>query len=82
MASATTCVTVAQWERYTIEAEDFRATGDTVLARIHQRGKGKASGVDTDLRSYMVFTFRGRKIVRIDNVLDEADALEAAGLSE
>jgi uncharacterized protein len=71
-----------QWEHYTIEAEQFQAVGDTILVRIYQRGKGKASGIDTELRSYMLFTFRGRKIIRIENVLDETKALEAAGLSE
>ena len=73
---------LVQWEQYTIEAEHLEAVGDTVLARIHQHGRGKASGIDTELRSYMLFTFRGRKIVRIENVLDEAEALEAAGLAE
>jgi ketosteroid isomerase-like protein len=71
-----------QWEHYTIEAEHFQAVGDTILVRIYQRGKGKVSGIDSELRSYMLFTFRGRKIVRIENVLDEAKAHEAAGLSE
>ncbi len=73
---------LAMWERYTIEAEHLQAVGDTVLARIHQHGKGNASGVGTDVRSYMLFTFRGRKIVRIENVLNQEEALEAAGLSE
>jgi ketosteroid isomerase-like protein len=73
---------LANWERYTIEAEHLEAVGDTVLARIHQHGKGKASGIDTDVRSYMLFTFRGRRILRIESILDEAEALEAAGLAE
>jgi ketosteroid isomerase-like protein len=73
---------LASWERYTIEAEHLEAVGDTVLAHIHQHGRGKASGVETDVRSYMLFTFRGGRIVRIESILDEAEALEAAGLSQ
>jgi hypothetical protein len=30
----------------------------------------------------MLFTFRGKKIVRIETVMDEREALEAVGLSE
>ena len=30
----------------------------------------------------MLFTFRGRKIVRMESIVDEGEALEAAGLSE
>jgi ketosteroid isomerase-like protein len=71
-----------QWERYTIELEDIQAVGDTVVARIHQHGKGQGSGIDTDIHSFMLFTFRGRSIVRIDNLVDASDALGAVGLSE
>ncbi len=73
---------LTNWEHYTIEAEQLQAVGDTVLARIHQRGKGRASGVETDMRSYMLFTFRGRRVVQIESVLEESKALKAAGLSE
>jgi ketosteroid isomerase-like protein len=73
---------LAQWERYTIELEGIRVAGDTVLAHIHQHGRGKASGLDSELHSFMVFTFRGEKVVRIDNIMDESAALEAAGLRE
>jgi ketosteroid isomerase-like protein len=72
---------VAEWDRYTIELCELRAVGDTVLTRIRQRGIGRTSGAETDLNSFMVFTFRAGKIIRIDNLVDEADALAAAGLS-
>jgi ketosteroid isomerase-like protein len=70
------------WEELTIEAKDLRAVGDTVLARVIQRGKGKASGIEGDMRYFQLFTFRGGKIVRMESVMHEAEALEAAGLSE
>ncbi len=70
------------WEELTIEAKDLRAVGDTVIARIVQHGKGKASGIEGDMRYFQLFTFRGGKIVRMESVMYEAEALEAAGLRE
>jgi ketosteroid isomerase-like protein len=71
-----------QWERMTIEAKHTEAVGDTVLAQVVQHGKGRASGVEVDLPHFMLFTFRGKKIVRIESVMSQGEALEAAGLSE
>ena len=71
-----------QWERITLEAEDLRAVGDTVLAGVVQHAKGRVSGIEGDDHFFMLFTFRGGKIVRIETVRHEADALEAAGLRE
>jgi hypothetical protein len=47
-----------------------------------QHGKGKASGIEVDDRYFMLYTFRGDKVVRIELVRDKTDALEAAGLTE
>ena len=71
-----------QWEQTTIEQEHLQAVGDTVLAHVLQRSKGRASGVEAELRFFMLFTFRGSKIVRIETVLHEREALETVGLSE
>jgi ketosteroid isomerase-like protein len=67
---------------HSLEALDLREVGDTVIAHVNQHATGRASGVEGDLRFFMLFTFRGRKIVRLESVLNEAEALEAAGLSE
>jgi ketosteroid isomerase-like protein len=72
----------AQWDRYAIEEKRLRAVGDTVLAHVVQRSTGKSSGIESELASFMLFTFQGERIVRIDNVLEEKEALEAAGLRE
>jgi ketosteroid isomerase-like protein len=71
-----------QWERLTIEAKRIEAAGDSVLAHVVQHGKGRASGIEGDLSYFMLFTFRGKKIVRLENVMDEGEAFEALGLSE
>ena len=72
----------AQWERLTIEAERVEAVGETVLVHCLQHGKGRASGIEGDLRYFMLFTFRGDRIVRMDAVMHKRQALEAAGRSE
>ena len=70
------------FERLTIEATHLRAVGDTVVARVFQQGKGRATGIEVDDRYFQLFTFRGGRVVRMDVVRDEAEALEAVGLSE
>jgi ketosteroid isomerase-like protein len=70
------------WETYAVEARDLQAVGDTVVADAVQHGEGKASQIEMEQPFFMLFTFRGGKIVRIESILNTADALEAAGLSE
>jgi len=66
----------------TIQASEVRAVGDTVIASVIQHGKGRASGIEGDSRYFQLFTFRGGKIVRMESVMNEREALEAAGLRE
>ena len=73
---------LAQWERLTFEAERLQPVGDTVLARVVQHSKGRASGIEGDISYFMLFTFRGGRIVRMESIMGEAEALEAVGLSE
>ena len=71
-----------QWERFAIEAKQFQAVGDTVLVHVIQHSKGRASGIEGDLPHFMLFTFRGGKIVRMESVMHEPEALEAVGLKD
>jgi ketosteroid isomerase-like protein len=43
---------------------------------------GSESGAPTDLRYYQVWSFRGGKVIRLENFRERAEALEAAGLRE
>ena len=70
------------WKRFTIEAQEVITAGDSVIVRVRQRGVGSGSGVATDLEYFMVWTFRGHKVVRFESIRGRARALEAAGLSE
>ena len=73
---------LAQWERWTVEAKYLEAVGDTVLAHVVQHGKGKTSGIEGTIPHFMLFTFRGNKIVRLETVMHKHEALKAVGLSE
>jgi ketosteroid isomerase-like protein len=70
------------WADFTIKAERIRPAGDSVLVSVRQSGVGRGSGVATDAPYFMLWTFRGGKVVRFENFAEEAEALEAAGLRE
>ena len=65
-----------------MEAIQIRAVGDTVLVQFVQRGRGRESGIEVNDSVFMLFTFRGGVIVRLESVRDERNALQAVGLSE
>ncbi len=69
------------WSRIAIEAEDITDAGSDVLVAVRQHGVGVESGAVTDLRYSQVWSFRGRKAIRLENFRERADALEAVGLS-
>ena len=71
---------LAQWERLTLEETGLQAVGDTVLAEATQHSKGRASGIEGSILYFILFTFRGGKIVRMESVMTRAEALEAVGL--
>ena len=73
---------LADWESLSIAAESFKDAGDTILVKVKQAGVGQQSGVPASTVYFQVWTFRGSKVIRLDSILNEAEALEAAGLSE
>jgi ketosteroid isomerase-like protein len=63
-----------------VTAEEFIDAGDRVLVTAYHRGRGRTSGVEVDGRFYEVYTLRDGKVVRVDEYVERAEALEAAGL--
>jgi hypothetical protein len=49
---------------------------------VRQRGLARISGGPTEFHYFTLWSFRGRKVIRIENFRERAQALEAAGLSE
>jgi ketosteroid isomerase-like protein len=69
------------WDDVLIEPQ-FLDAGDQVVVLQHERRKGKASGVETEVDTAFVVTVRGGKVVRGVGHMDQAKALEAARLGE
>ena len=69
----------SEWE---VQIDEVIDLGDRVISICRQRGHGAASGAETDLTFVQVATIRDGQFVRIDNYLNRAEALEAAGLQE
>ena len=75
---------LSAWRDLQFEIRGLRDAGDDVVALIHkQRQWGRYSGIETEMPPYgIVFTIRGGKVVRWRLFVDQADALEAVGLSD
>jgi ketosteroid isomerase-like protein len=67
---------------HTIEASDLTDAGDQVFFEIFQRGRPPGSQVAVEGRWWVVNTFRGGAIARVEVFDDRANAREAAGLAE
>src|SRR5512132_227858 len=67
------------WADLTLKAEEFIPAGDSVLVSVRQQGVARISGVPTDEHYFTVWSFRGRKVIRIENFRERAQALDATG---
>jgi ketosteroid isomerase-like protein len=70
------------WDEHRLDLEEVIEGGDSVVAAIHITARGKASGVEVDVRFYAQFKVQDDKVIYIYDHEDRADALEAVGLSE
>src|SRR5215211_8633513 len=68
------------WDEHRLELEDVIEEGDAVVALVHIEARGRASGVEADVRFYAQFKVRDGKVAYIYDHDDLAAALEAAGL--
>jgi ketosteroid isomerase-like protein len=64
------------------EVEDVRDLGEVTVTRARLRGHGAASGATLEQTVWIFAEWRQRKCVRWRTFASEAEALEAAGLSE
>ncbi len=72
----------SSFDDYSATAEEFIETGDHVVVRNRQTGRGETSGASTEAVYWFVYQVAEGKIVRQDYYPTEHEALEAAGLSE
>jgi ketosteroid isomerase-like protein len=71
-----------QWDDWRIEIRRLIDADPLVVATIHQRGRGKASGVQVGTELSSVHAVEAGKITRMEMFFSEEEALEAAGLPE
>jgi ketosteroid isomerase-like protein len=64
-----------------IVVEESIPVGDGVLVTVHYYGRGKASGVEVDLRGWHTWTLRDGRAVSWRIFGSRREALEAAGLT-
>jgi ketosteroid isomerase-like protein len=69
------------WDSLTIAAESFTDAGNTVLVKVKQSGTGKDSRIPVTLDYFHVWRFRDGAVIRLESILREETALEAAGLA-
>ncbi|HEX3292908.1 MAG TPA: nuclear transport factor 2 family protein [Solirubrobacterales bacterium] len=67
---------------HTIDAREFIDAEDQVFFEILQEGRPRGSKVPVEGRWWVVTTFRGGAIARVEVFDEAAEALRAAGLSE
>jgi ketosteroid isomerase-like protein len=78
------------WDEYRSEAwgglmnqiQEIRDLGESVLILGHLDVAGRTTGIESNQEFGQLVTFRGGKILRSEDFLSHAEALEAAGLRE
>jgi ketosteroid isomerase-like protein len=71
------------WESLHVEVEQTTEGSDgRVLLQMLVTGRGRASGVETELRAWILLWIVDGKITKRQVFLNRDEALEAAGLSE
>jgi ketosteroid isomerase-like protein len=71
-----------EFEDAHVEIRELVRTGDQVLASLTLSGRGKQSGVETNLDMWQLWTIKDGKFQRGQGFRTKEEALEAAGLSE
>jgi ketosteroid isomerase-like protein len=69
------------WEDMRMEPQEIVEAGERVLVKLSQRARGRASGAPTETVYFHVWTFHDAIVARLEVIMDEAEAREAAGLA-
>jgi ketosteroid isomerase-like protein len=71
---------LSAWDTHHAEIVEIVEAADTVVAVLHQVGRGAGSGIEMDETDANVFAIRSGRIARWQNFDERGDALAAAGL--
>ena len=70
------------WEARSYEVQRIIDAGERVVALVHEKRRGRGSGVEVGADIALVYSFRGGRVSRIEPYMSQREALEAAGLRE
>ena len=70
------------WEERRLDPQRFLHVNDLVVVLMHEHRRGSGSGIEVETDTAVVFTVREGRVIRVQPYMDQADALEATGLSE
>jgi ketosteroid isomerase-like protein len=73
---------IGPFNEWGYEVREVIDAGASVVAHVHQWGRGKGSGAKVESQFWLVWTVLGGKIVRGRHYIERADALAAAGVAE
>lgn len=69
------------WEEFRWEPLRYADAGDKVVVLLHSHGRGKGSGLEMARDAAMVWTVADDRALSVRFYTDQAEALDAAGLS-
>jgi ketosteroid isomerase-like protein len=69
------------WEERRLEPQEILDIDDLVVVLLHEYRRGKGSGIELELDTAVVYTVREGRVTHLQGYMDQAAALEAAGLS-
>lgn len=70
------------WAEHRIDIEEMIDQGDDLIVALHLTGRGKASGLEVDVRLYVHVRVRDGKLAYVFEHENRADALKAVGMAE
>ena len=70
------------WDSLTMVADSYTDAGDSVIVDVRHKAVGASSGAPIEMNLFHLWSFRGGKVIRLDVIPTEAEALEAVGLSD
>ena len=73
---------LSPFESVTWTAEDLIEADGSIVAVTRQRGTARGSGLSAEGQIFIVWTFRGPTVIRLEFFVDRVAALEAVGMRE
>jgi ketosteroid isomerase-like protein len=70
------------WAERRYEVQRFVEADDRVVALVHEHRRGRGSGVEIGADIALIYSFKDRKVCRIEPYMSQSEALEVAGLSD